>query len=299
MTSSNAIVVGVDGSPDSGIALTWAAAEAHRRGVALYAVHGLWMPIAAVPYGSSAVLPPPDDLRAYATQLLDKARQRVKDEWPSLDMDTFLIQQPPAQALLEVGHDAALTVAGTRGLSALGALVLGSVSGRVAARSKTPVVVVPPHPADSDGTIVVGVDGSAHSDAALRFALAEADLLSAPVVAVNAFHLQAVPAPIFEAIGLEEATAAEHDYADALVRDAVVRARAATGSHAEVTVRVVPGDAAQAIVDAGQEAALIVVGSRGRGEVRSLLLGSTSHGVLHHASRPVAVVHAEEADAHG
>lgn len=299
MTSSNAIVVGVDGSPDSGVALDWAAAEAHHRGVALYAVHGLWMPITAVPYGTTAILPPPDDLRAYAAQVLDKARQRVKDAWPAVDVDTFLIQRPPAEAVLEAGRDTALTVVGTRGLSALGALVLGSVSARVAARSKTPVVVVPPHRGTGDGTIVVGVDGSAHSDAALRFALEEADLRSAPVVAVTVFRAEAVAMPTVDPDGLARAAPVERQYAEGLASEAVARARATTRSRAAVTVRAEAGNAAEIITGLGKDASLVVVGSRGRGEVRSMLLGSTSHRVLHHADGPVAVVHAEGSDSHG
>lgn len=278
MTSSNAVVVGVDGSPDSGVALDWAADEAHRRGVALTAVHGLWMPMAAVPFGDAAVLPPSDELRTYATQVLDQARKRVEDAWPDLPVDTALMLRQPAEALLHAGCEAALTVVGTRGLSAIGATVLGSVSGRVAAHSTAPVVVVPPHRGDGDGTIVVGVDGSAHGDAALRFALAEADLRSARVVAVTAVHAHPIPRPI-------------HD-PDGLVAAAVERARTATGSRAEVGIRAEAGNPAEVIAEAGKDATLIVVGSRGRGEMRGLLLGSTSHGVLHHATRPVAVVHA-------
>lgn len=294
------IVVGVDGSPDSGVALTWAATEAHRRGVVLYAVYGLWMPMAAVPFGGTAVIPPSDEFRAYATQVLDKARQRVKDEWPDVEMDTFLVLRPPAEALLDIGRDAALIVVGTRGLSGLGALVLGSVSGRVAARSTCPTVVVPPQSGPGGGTIVVGVDGSAASDAALRFALAEADRLSAPVVAINAFRTTSIPVPIMDPDGVEKATALERQHAEGVVAEAVARARATTSSRANVTIRAVAGYPSDVILDAGRDATLIVVGSRGRGEVRSMLLGSTSHGVLHHATRPVAVVHARgEVDAHG
>lgn len=299
MTSTNSIVVGVDGSPDSGAALDWAIAEARLRGAALYAVYGLWMPIAAVPFGGAAVLPPSDDLRAYATQVLDKARQRVKESATDVDVDTFLVLRPPAQALLDVGRDASLIVVGARGLSALGALVLGSVSGRVAAHSTTPVVVVPPIWSPHDGAIVVGVDGSAHSDAALRFALTEADRRSAPVVAVTAFRTESIAMPIFDPDGLAKITAAERQYAEALATEAVARARAATGSTADVSVRAEAGHPADVIVHAAREAALIVVGSRGRGEVRSMLLGSISHAVLHHATRPVAVVHAREAGSRG
>ncbi|WP_116951360.1 universal stress protein [Jiangella endophytica] len=290
MTGSDSIVVGVDGSPDSGIALTWAAAEAYRRDVPLCVVHGLWLPMAATPFSGATLVLAPDELHAYATQVLDWARQRVKDEWPAVDLVTYLVHRAPVEALLDAGRDAALTVVGTRGLSDLGALLLGSVSGRLTARSKRPVVVVPRQLSPGDGTIVVGVGCSAHSDAALRFALTEARLRSAPVVAVSAVQARAVPTVGPD--GVTQAAARECLYAEAMAAEAIARARAATGSRADVTVRVVCGRPIDVVVEAGRTAELVVVGTRGRGEVRSLLIGSTSHGVLHHATRPVAVVHA-------
>ncbi|MBB5788849.1 universal stress protein [Jiangella mangrovi] len=292
---STAIVVGVDGSPDSGHALDWAAAEAQLRGVELRIVYGLWLPMAAVPFGGAAVLPPSDDFHAYAELVLDNATQRVKSRHPVVETAIFLLQRPPAEALLEAGRDAALTVVGTRGLSGLGALVLGSVSGRVAARSTRPVVVVPPHQRTGDGTLVVGVDGSAHSDAALRFALTEAAERSAPVLALTVFQTQVVQLPILDPDALARVTALDRQRAEGLAAEAVARARAATGSRAEVRVRAEAGNPAEIIAGLGRDATLIVVGTRGRGEVRRMLLGSTSRGVLHHAAGPVAVVHAPEA----
>ncbi|WP_158564297.1 universal stress protein [Jiangella anatolica] len=280
---SKPIVVGVDGSTDSGVALDWAAAEARLRGAPLHAVHGLWMPMAAVPFGGAAVLPPSDELRAYATDVLDATRRRVKDVAPGVEAETFLVLRPPAEALLEVGKDAALIVAGTRGLTGLGALVLGSVSARIAAHAPVPAVVVPPEGTDDGnraGEIVVGVDGSEHADAALRFALTEAALRQARVLAVGAYHLRG------------RTTSPERQETEAVLAAALERARAATGATVPTTVRVEAGHAAEVIVEASATASLIVVGTRGRGEVRSMLLGSTSRGVLHQATRPVVVVRA-------
>lgn len=279
---SKTIVVGVDGSPDSGVALDWAAEEARLRGAPLQAVFGLWMPIAAVPFGGAAVLPPSDELRSFATEVLDAARQRAKETAPGIDVDTSLVLRPPAEALLDVSKDAGLVVAGTRGLGTIGSLVLGSVSGRVAAHATCPVVVVPPHEGAGDGSIVVGVDGSAHGEAALRFALTEAGLRSARVVVVGAFRMHG------------HTTAPERQETEDLLNAALDRARAATGAPgaaAEATTLAEPGFPTDVIVEAAVDASLVVVGSRGRGDVRSMLLGSTSRGVLHQAGRPVAVVH--------
>lgn len=289
---SDAIVVGVDGSPGSGHALSWAAAEARRRGSALHAVFGLWVPLAAVPFAGTAVLPPDDELRAYSALVLDRARESVEAEQPGVEVATSLVLRPPVEALLDAARDAALVVVGRRGLGTVGAVLLGSVSARVAARAAVPAVVVPEPAGPDDGTIVAGVDGSPHSDAAVRFALAEADRRSAAVVAVTAYQPAPLMLPVLDPAAVDRAAAAEKDAAARLVEDAVERARAATGAAAPVTVHVRSGRPDDVLVDAGRDARLIVVGSRGRGEVRGLLLGSTSHGVLHRARRPVAVVHA-------
>lgn len=63
--SNNTIVVGVDGSFDSGSALDWAVAEARRRGAGVRVVHAVWVPITAVAFGDASMLPPPDDLLDY------------------------------------------------------------------------------------------------------------------------------------------------------------------------------------------------------------------------------------------
>ncbi|WP_116951361.1 universal stress protein [Jiangella endophytica] len=289
---SNTVVVGVDGSADSGHALSWAAAEARRRGSTLDTVFGLWAPLTAVPFGGRAVVPPDDELRAYSALVLDRAERRVEEEQPGVDVSRVLVLRPAVEALLDVSHDAALVVVGRRGLGAFGAMLLGSVSARVAARSTVPAVVVPEPAGPGDGTIVAAVDGSPHSDAALRFALTEAQRRSTSVVALTAYQPAPLMLPVTDPAAVDRAAAAEEHDAERLVSDAVGRARAATGSAAPVTVRAGAGHPAEVIADAGRDAELIVVGSRGRGQVRGLLLGSTSQGVLHRARRPVAVVHA-------
>lgn len=113
-----------------------------------------------------------------------------------------------------------------------------------------------------------------------------------PVAAVTAYEPDPLMLPVLDPAAVDRAAAIERRGAEQLASDAVGRARAATGAAAPVTVRVQAGRAAEVLTDAGRDAGLIVVGSRGRGEVRGLLLGSTSQGVLHHAGRPVAVLHA-------
>lgn len=289
--SADTIVVGVDGSPTSGVALDWAATEARYRRTHLLIVYGLHMPITTVPFGGSTALPPSDELRSYAMSVLTEAQRRVTENAPDTAVATTLALRQPSDAIVAAAEDAQLVVVGSRGLNAVQALALGSVSSRVAARSPCPVIVVPSvEPAPHDGTIVVGVDGSTHSDAALRFAFEEAARRSAKIVALNAYRTPVLTVPTDDPDELRTASAAQHRHAETVVNEAVERAVDSTGTQADVTVRVLAGHPDDALIEAAGEAALLVVGPRGRGGLRSLILGSVSRSVLHHARCPVAVV---------
>jgi nucleotide-binding universal stress UspA family protein len=141
--------------------------------------------------------------------------------------------------------------------------------------------------------IVVGVDGSEHAAAALRFAAEEARLRNALLVAVHAWSY--VPlAPIqtgYDTMELPPAFVAddlerEEQAAHTLLNDAI----SMLPPGVEVERRVVPGNADDAILDEAAGATLIVVGSHGRGRLASALLGSVSSRVIEHAPCPVVVV---------
>ncbi|GAB3767816.1 universal stress protein [Microlunatus parietis] len=285
------IVVGLDGSP-AVTALRWAATEACLRGWSLRLVYALRMPHAVRPFGGSDVQPPAF-LQKRAEDALAEACDRVVSQAPWVEVETSVATRPALDALMHASRDAELVVVGTRGRGALGALAFGSVSSRLAARASCPVVVVPPAcPTLLDhGSIVVGVDGSVHGDAALRFALVEAAHRSARVVVLHTYHVTlsgAIQDPYLDW------DAAEREYRDAqtLAQETVGRALAATGLAVPVVARAVAGRPADAVIKAARLAALVVVGSRGHGSLHNLLLGSVSQGVLHHATRPVAVVRA-------
>ena len=133
------------------------------------------------------------------------------------------------------------------------------------------------------GTIVVGVDGSAEGDRALRFALAEARLRGSEVRAVHAWAM-----PYYEyPIPLDDVSSG----ARALLDDAVDRVVAGEAEAVPTIARVTSqGQSAAVLIDESRHADLLVVGSRGHGELASLLLGSTSMQCAHHARCPVAIV---------
>ena len=136
--------------------------------------------------------------------------------------------------------------------------------------------------------IVVGVDGSATSRAALRWAIAEGRRHGASVTAVNAWHDPYTGSALPFAPGLVDPTS-YRAVAERLV-DSIIDGEDLTGLPESVRRVVVHDSAAHALVEAAENADLLVVGSRGRGGFAGLLLGSVSQQVIHHAPCPVLVL---------
>jgi nucleotide-binding universal stress UspA family protein len=136
--------------------------------------------------------------------------------------------------------------------------------------------------------IVVGVDGSEASGAALSWALGEARIRQATVQAVYAWHHP------FEGAASGTPTLAVSEDPESWARDALDKAVAKVGGDAAdvpIVRQMEYGSATQALLDASKGAALLVVGSRGRRRVTGLLLGSVGQGLVARASCPVVVVH--------
>ncbi|HXG77678.1 MAG TPA: universal stress protein [Gaiellaceae bacterium] len=147
------------------------------------------------------------------------------------------------------------------------------------------------------GRIVVGVDGSPSSRAALRWAAEEAALRDATLVAVHAWAY-VPPPPIGEpgmipipAPELESQLEAERSAAQAEL-DAALEAAFPDGPPEVLEARLVEGDAARVLEEESDAADLVVIGSRGRSALASVLLGSVSRHVVDHARCPVVVVKA-------
>jgi nucleotide-binding universal stress UspA family protein len=135
--------------------------------------------------------------------------------------------------------------------------------------------------------IVVGVDGSPGARAALRFALREAELRGAGVRAVGAWHLPVAAyaggyGPGDPDLGAELQQVALHNLEQALTDAGAVEIPV------ETIVR--EGVPARVLLDEARDAELLVVGSRGLGGFRGLLLGSVSQQCAHHAPCPLVIV---------
>jgi nucleotide-binding universal stress UspA family protein len=281
------IVVGVDGSPGSDRAIEWAVQEAITRGAGLELVHAWTVPQTDLPALA------PAERQAFEEEgraTLERAHAAAEDaEHAPGEVRSRLIEESAARALIAAGEHAEILVVGSRGRGGFAGLVLGSVSQHCASHAPCPVAVVPPSwDARPHDRIVVGVDGSQPSYDALHWAVAEASARRAALDVVNAYHYVPVVTPFGPAgvIDPDELDKASHALLDEMVTGAV------GGAGREVALELITSAAApaQALLQVATGADLLVVGSRGRGGLRGLLLGSVSQQCMHHATCPVVVV---------
>ena len=152
-------------------------------------------------------------------------------------------------------------------------------------------------------TIVVGVDGSEGSVAALRWALDEARLRGSRVRVVHAYRSPHVPladaelgvaggmgVPVMVAEDGEELHRAVESQARGVIDESVRRAGADAVDGLEIERAALEGPAAQTLIEAARGAELLVVGSRGRGGFVGLLLGSVSQQCAQHPPCPVVIL---------
>ncbi|MEG8183226.1 universal stress protein [Nocardia terpenica] len=292
--ASAEIVVGVDGSDASERALDWAVALAaeHRRVVRV--VHGLGLDRVSRVFGRYAVWVPPVlcAARVRAETLVERCARRARDAAPGVRVDTEVSAEGPAALLRRLSGSAYLTVLGAAGTNGL-RTHLGTTLLAVTAHGFGSIAVVR---TDSEtdvvrgvGPVVVGVDGSAVSEAALGAAFEESSQRGAELVAVHVWN----DANFGEFAG--------DPYLLFLVPDIEVNEHAVLAErlagwqekYPEVTVTrsVATSSPAGVLRKWSESAQLVVVGSRGRGGFRGLLLGSTSNSLVQHACCPIMIVH--------
>lgn len=281
------IVVGMDSSDGARYAATWAAQEAKLRGRGLTLAHSVIPTVAAGAFGMG--VPPRIDL---IDELRESAAAELTRMAADLDCPDVLVHVEvgtPSGLLLLASENAELIVLGSRGRGGFAGLLLGSVGTQVTSHADCPVIVMRQAPRIGAAEIVVGIDGSPHSLAALEFAFDAASRRQWKITAVHAWDVPSydliispdgpIPIPM------------EH-VADDEVRLSAEILAGFTERYPDVQVaeRLVRSPAIQAILETATEAALIVLGTRGRNAAIGALLGSVSNGVLHKATCPVAVV---------
>ncbi|UBU08980.1 universal stress protein [Nonomuraea gerenzanensis] len=271
------VVVGYDGSAQAGQALRWGAAEAAGREVPLTVCHAWDWPHHEWP----GELVPLELVRRPAQRLVKAAAAWAGRHHPGVPVNTLTDRGSPSGLLTDLSADAELIVVGSRGYGELRGLTVGSVSGHVAGRARCPVIVMGGDPEERGAReVLVGFDGSPASRAALGFAATQAHRLGCPVHAVIAHRERDREADTLELRIQTEGLAWD---------ELIARQRVHPGLQA--SVELVDEPARHALLEAARKARLLVVGARGLGEVRGLLLGSVSQAMVHHAPCPVAVVH--------
>ncbi len=277
MTTKQPVLVAYDGSEDAERALIWAAHESVGTGSPLRVM--TVDDVSTSPWGGEIWVRDPE-LVAHAEAVLG-----------DLGVEDGVVERQVgnvASTLLEQSESASLVVLGSNGRGRVPETLLGSVSQHVARHAVCPVVVVRPPRRRDAGRIVVGLDGSAMSEAALDYACRRAERTGEIVVAIHGWKVHTPSTDVFSSTARSVTDTLEEK--QVLVGESVAGMRGGLPGR-RGGQRGDPGrPRGDALVDASSNASLVVVGSRGRGFFSGLLLGSVSQDVLHRAHCPVAIV---------
>ncbi|MEU0879255.1 universal stress protein [Lentzea sp. NPDC005914] len=268
--SSLPVVVGVDGSSSALAAVAWAARECALHEAPLRLVHAYTLPTRGYPEVISSARELRSAMYDQGRMWLSQAVAVARSEAPDVPVEHDLRMEHPTPVLLAESARAREVVVGSHGLGGFTGALVGSTAVALSQHGECPVVVVrcpknrtPQH----EGPVVVGVDLSPESDPAIGFAFDEAAAREAPLTAAMA-HIDEQSKLLSTRMSgwLEK-------YPDVAVEQMVVGERP------------IP-----LLLELGERAGLLVVGSRGRGGFAGMLLGSTSQALIYHAPCPVAVV---------
>ncbi|PFG18693.1 universal stress protein [Serinibacter salmoneus] len=287
------VVVGTDGSANSRHAIEWAAQRALRDGDPLHLVRvSPSMPLPtrsgvfrAMAHGAGFV----ERVRERDEDALQQEVARVRQAFPAVQVTGHLHVGDAPEVLSQIAASARLLVLGATGASAVNRLLLGGTVAAVIHHARGPVAVVPESAQESGGdSIVVGLDDSADADVVAHAAIEEARAASLPVHAIHAWSISA-------ALLSSDVAAAAITEIDRYDEENLARLMApAEASGVRVTSEVRHERPEDALVALSARAALVVVGSRGRGGFPGLLLGSVSRSVIARSAAPVLVARARD-----
>ncbi|MFI9846668.1 universal stress protein [Nonomuraea sp. NPDC051941] len=267
------IVVGVDGSAPATAALEWAAADAQRRGLDLRIVH------------VCEQLPHSDGIES-CTGVLEAAADRARWLTSEVKVATKPLRGNVIGNLIAQSESADSMVLGSRGLGGFAGMMAGSVGLAVAGHAAGPVVIVRDPAVERYDTVVVGYDGSDHSEAAMAYAVEQARARKALLHVLFAWQV-----PMFSPYAVTYnsliETAMQEEMRAARQRVEPWRTR---NPDVDISDEQRCAHPVTALIEAARSADLVVVGSRGMGGLASAVLGSVSQGVLNHVTCPVAIV---------
>jgi nucleotide-binding universal stress UspA family protein len=280
------IVVGIDGSGCARRAARWAAAEAVRDKAQLRLLHAFSLHTAGFPgynpYPASMI----PELDEDGLALLKDCADRLRCDFPDLDISTAQAYGDAAETLRRVSHDARLTVVGAHGTNRV-AVALGSVAADIAATNPVPVAIIHPQEPPATGPVVVGINETSTDDAALKFAFEAATARGAALTAVRCFTN-----PAASYLDLITADTPVLESERRMVSDRVAKW---SKKYPKVAVHqvVLHDRPASALLDYAQFAQLVVVGSRGYGGTGGILVGSVSHELITYSTAPLVIVRSQ------
>ena len=281
------IVVGTDGSDHAATAVRWAAEEAVRRGAALEVIHAWLPPYPVLPTDLYADHEP---MQRAAEAFVNATVERLRQDVPELvEVRGSARMDRPAPALLCAAMGAELLVVGSRGRGGFAALVLGSVSERCLIHAPCPVAVVPASAGTSHMVASSWASTARRRPSKPWRGPREAQLREARLNVVHAWTMPEVTSP--DGAALVEDPGALQQASRALLEDmaeGLVDER--DGGPPDLLLQSVAGPAAQALMQSAAHAELLVVGARGVGGLRGVVLGSVSRHCAHHAPCPTVVV---------
>ncbi|WP_016881456.1 MULTISPECIES: universal stress protein [unclassified Rhodococcus (in: high G+C Gram-positive bacteria)] len=278
------VVVGVDGSTAARAAARWAAAVAEQRGTTLHLVHVL--PPPPLFYAEPRLLPADDEDHFAGETFLSGALRSIRADRAVLAVECSLLTgSTAADVLLPLANAASMVVIGSTAHGPVQGY-LNATALRLAHHSRCPVVVwrgPDEHVIPDRRTVVVGVDGSRCSVAAVADAFDFAGCFDAPLVAVHSWGSD-VP----------HVAKNDADEVSARQRERAVLAESLAGwgeRYPDVSVREIVecGGTGEVLLRWCADAQLLVVGSHGHGALGRAVLGSTSQDMLHRARCPVMI----------
>ncbi|URN00906.1 universal stress protein [Actinomadura madurae] len=277
-TQRRTILLGADGSAPSDRAIGWAADEAARTGKALLILHVVETATLDLPGRTTDGIS--EALAESGDQILREGRDLAVKRQPQLAVETMLVHERNVPAgLRQYAGEAAEIVIGHRGRGGFAGLLLGSTGLRLAGHYPGPLIVVRDQDGTATGEVVVGLDLAEDPGPVLEHAFTAATVRGAQLRVLHAWH----PTALAVESGIDLQITADTFRGHLTAALAPWRDRY---PDIKVVEDVVLGHPVDMLATASAHADLVVVGSRGR----SFPLGSVSHGVIHHAHCPVAVV---------
>lgn len=295
MRTDGPVVIATDFSEHSDQTVRWGVATAASRHAHVLLVHAYRDPSEAAAWGWYPMVPDTHEHEQDLLAQLRDVRDKLRADHPGLAVEVRLMRGPVVPALRELSSDAQLLVLGAHGQGRRPGL--GSISGQLVTYAACPVALVHHLDESSDAPVVVGVDGSRSSLVAARLAAQEASRRGRGLTVLHARPTPADPygrgySPAPDDVGDGTAAVAQvgaDDPTHAAARAVAEELQAAHPSvHVGLDLR--DDDPVHALVSASQDTDLLVVGSRGLGAFRGLLLGAVSREVVRGAHGVVLVV---------